>query len=1701
MRVCSTIVIGLVIACSGGMSVFAEDDEQDVETTLPGVLVRYSVTGSKTESAESVEAVVAVPRLFGKAGQSPHLGVPANGFHVEWSGVLLIPYQGQYTLTARRQTLTDLSIVIDDQAIAFGSPVELSQGPVPFKISGIQTVDESAFELWWRSTIFPDEPIEARHFRYDPARLTTQEPSVSDRADRGMVLAETHGCIRCHSVAEMWSESLSESLSAEQTLPGPKLDDLGRRVNASWLFRWIKNPQTLRHGTPMPHLFADSADEDRAARTIAAYLFSRNGSTGNDAMPEPLRRGDSTLGEAHFKVLGCAACHAPPPHAITNPSQVSAVPVLDKMAEKWTPIGLANFLQKPLDSRSHGRMPDFSLTPDEAANIAAFLLAKENAGTTANDDFSLTVSDSELSAQWRLIAPPGSQELSGTSAERLAVVAVVQMGLHQCHSCHDVPSGTIASIERHTSGSPTIRFADSGLNKIRMPTAPTLNGSGSRQTLNPGCLAVQDKKGTTPDYDFSTAEREALTAYFQIRSDNVRLGTPDRLRVDLATLNCLRCHDNEGHGGESLAGLLGDSDHSKYFRAPMLTRVGERVRQERLEEWIGQGARTKAIRPWVGARMPGFGGRATRIAAALAMRDGAIGSPVLTGKTAPTLGLPIIEPKHLQTGRFLVGTKALACINCHALGGTLLAGPPDPTTRGPDLTVVADHLRPEYFSRWIMNPARIQPGTKMPQAIQPTGLVAIASLKDLPPGGAMNALWTYLNQGANALAPVDQPTVLVTPNVDQPAVQRGEVDVGTVGKLPRTKWSPGLDFDESATADNRIAAGKYPRAVTLGFADGTILFDADQLTIVAGWYGGFVKPSPSPYFGLWWLRDKSEVDMFTTKPHPLSFELAGTKTPQTFALPLESDPNQGTRFEGYQIGKSSVRLKYRILLAGHLVTVMEDIRVETRSNWQGFARELRFLGLPAGSRTVLELPLGGDAKTYTDQGTKPLRLETPIDSQGLTFQVNHQMFAAVIPTGTGAQWAPPIPVDSRPTDNAPVHPAARLVSAESRENAPLRLRVDLWFYRGQASEPSADEIKNLIENPPILNDDFDGEMMPPAPVTVAQFVDATTATPKLPSRTRAAINPRENIDEFPPVEARFLRFNVSRASANDAPGLDELEVYGADPKVNLGLTGKATASSVIKNQPFHQIHHLNDGKLGNEFSWIGGEDGKGWVMLEWPQKIVVRSIVWGRDRTGGEKDRLPTGYHVQVSEDGVNFHTVSDDGDRILHTTSGTSVGKTSPSYEMQSLELPFDGCRMSDIAFSDDGTLYALAMTEGQVWRTKTPPADHPHQIRWQRFASGLYHPIGIQIVEGRVFVAQKPEITELIDRDGDGTADQFRTLASGWGLSDGWHEYTFGLAVDAQKNLWFALNTGYFWTNPGYVHPGRWRGSVMRFNYESDNLAVIAKGCRVPNGITCGIGGDVFFSDNQGDWTQSCKLAHVVQGRFYGHPEYKEDALAENNYPDGRSAVWMPYNLSRSTSGPVCDTTSGLFGPFAGQLFVGDVGYGGNPGITRVALEKVDGEYQGAVLRFVDGQPLGCERMKFGPDNQLYMASLTSGLTRLKYKEKIPFEIEKVTIRPAGQGFVIHLTRPLTPQAQLEAADFRVRRYHYLYTGNYGSPEADVTMIPVIAAELSPNRTSITLSFPVETHPISMVYEINTGKLMADDGEILLHNEAWYTVNRIPK
>jgi hypothetical protein len=58
----------------------------------------------------------------------------------------------------------------------------------------------------------------------------------------------------------------------------------------------------------------------------------------------------------------------------------------------------------------------------------------------------------------------------------------------------------------------------------------------------------------------------------------------------------------------------------------------------------------------------------------------------------------------------------------------------------------------------------------------------------------------------------------------------------------------------------------------------------------------------------------------------------------------------------------------------------------------------------------------------------------------------------------------------------------------------------------------------------------------------------------------------------------------------------------------------------------------------------------------------------------------------------------------------------------------------------------------------------------------------------------------------------------------------------------------------------------------------------------------------------------------------------------------------------------------------------------------------------------------------------------------------------------------------------------------------------VPVTAAELSADRRRITLKLPVETYPIGMVYEMRADELLGEGGEELKHNQAWYTVQRLP-
>ena len=147
---------------------------------------------------------------------------------------------------------------------------------------------------------------------------------------------------------------------------------------------------------------------------------------------------------------------------------------------------------------------------------------------------------------------------------------------------------------------------------------------------------------------------------------------------------------------------------------------------------------------------------------------------------------------------------------------------------------------------------------------------------------------------------------------------------------------------------------------------------------------------------------------------------------------------------------------------------------------------------------------------------------------------------------------------------------------------------------------------------------------------------------------REPVHPRRNVEEFAPVEAKFVRFTV-RATNRGEPCLDELEVYPADGgsrNVALAMNGaRAAASGSLPGFAIHELEGVNDGRYGNGRSWIANRVAA-WVQIELPQVMRINKVIWGRDREGNFIDRLATQYEIQISTDATSWHTVASSGDR-----------------------------------------------------------------------------------------------------------------------------------------------------------------------------------------------------------------------------------------------------------------------------------------------------------------------------------------------------------------------------------------------------------------------------------------------------------------------
>lgn len=475
----------------------------------------------------------------------------------------------------------------------------------------------------------------------------------------------------------------------------------------------------------------------------------------------------------------------------------------------------------------------------------------------------------------------------------------------------------------------------------------------------------------------------------------------------------------------------------------------------------------------------------------------------------------------------------------------------------------------------------------------------------------------------------------------------------------------------------------------------------------------------------------------------------------------------------------------------------------------------------------------------------------------------------------------------------------------------------------------------------------------------------------------------------------------------------------------------------------------------------------------------------------------------------------------ILMLPLSLAAQQQSDYYRTETYELPKGvNFEASGLAILADGKL-AVALRKGEVWVAQNP--SNVKKPDFTLFASGLHEILGLAFHKGALYATQRSEVTRLRDTDGDGVADEYLRAAGGWGVTGNYHEYAYGPAIDREGYLYTSLNAG---MGKGWVgaklspEVPTWRGWVVRTSPDG-KMEPWAAGFRSPCGIGFNAEGDLFVTDQQGNWMPTNPLFHIREGAYFSHADSIPDALRPESpvkldakQPDGITvaeaigkvkgycppAVWFPYvKMGQSPTGLRCDETGGKFGPFSGQMMVGEFVLSG---VNRVFLEKVGGEYQGACFPMISGLQCAALTVNFLRDGSLVVGQTNRGwnssgnrpfgLQKIAWTGKVPLEVKSMEATQGGFRFTFTL-----PVDVKSLGTVKGQKYTYLFQSKYGSPEVEAEPLDVQEAKLSEN--GLVLDLAISNLKAGFVHEIELPALRATDGTPIWHQQAYYTLNRL--
>lgn len=599
------------------------------------------------------------------------------------------------------------------------------------------------------------------------------QPPDAVAAQHGRRLFHSRGCAACHSPRD---ENGMELL-AKTSVP---LGALDRKYSFKSLVEFLRQPHASRPSGRMPDLRLPQRELER----IAHYLLKDTRVPGH--LNYTLYRGDVWEGLESDKVTAERAGQVKDfdPAHFGKLQQHTAL-----VYEGWLKVEIAGtyrfFLTLNGGSLEIGGRMVVNETPSDRRGVKSLEAVVELDAEPQPLRFTYFHTGREAKLKLEVEGPglprgPIPADMLSVSKESIAKFVPLQVdaglaargrerfGNLGCANCHDdlkVPAKSGLALAKLDSGR--------------------------------GCLS--EAGGPWPQFDLSSEQRRWITTALP-RAEQPQLDDQQRLNKTLVTFNCIACHERAGLGGIA-------SERNAFFTGtqpalgdqgrlpPPLTHVGAKLKTNWLAEVLLRGKRQ---RDYVDAAMPQFG-------------EANVGHLVeLFGKIDALEPASIPNVANVQeskkAGHEMIGATGLNCIACHEFNGQKSG-----EISALDLAPVTGRLQKNWFHLYLRQPARFHPTVIMP-AYWPDGVSARPDILGGDAGQQIEALWTYLEDGARAKKPAGL------------SRQSNELRVGDVTEICR---------GQSPVGYRGIGVG-YPERINLAF-------DAGEMALRQLWKGEFVN--------------------------------------------------------------------------------------------------------------------------------------------------------------------------------------------------------------------------------------------------------------------------------------------------------------------------------------------------------------------------------------------------------------------------------------------------------------------------------------------------------------------------------------------------------------------------------------------------------------------------------------------------------------------------------------------------------------------------------------------------------------------------------------------------------------------------------------------------------------------------------------------